>query len=371
MLEQRNIYPNTANRYGLKLETPEFIEEIIKPHESILNYMGATTGIYRIIELLDREGGCPSVVDTGKRRGPEEEYHKLRDILKKVTLRSHSYRVTRLSMELLAKEYQEYDYLIPVTLVAALGHDLGKIPSLRTPGHYTTGEHAVVSDAIIKEVYREHYQIIESAPDEDTRAYCTQRVKWIDDARVAILNHHRRSTEGFTARLRKADGMAREMEVAEIAGGNLKVKPWAEWFIPDYYLRSYVRPHVNALDSERNWKALAYGSVVYCEPSLLFDTAVQYAQDAGVVCSSLFRGADKEAVLKGIVDSLKKINAVSPELGRAYYTRLYTVELAGGRKLKKSYVPLKIEAIGRPAELDWKKDGFFHSIKGVRPFINK
>ncbi|HRR40442.1 MAG TPA: HD domain-containing protein [Syntrophales bacterium] len=344
---------------------------MIKPHESILNYMDATTGIYRIIELLDREGGCPSVVDTGKRRGPEDEYPKLYDILKKVTLRSHSYRVARLSMELLAKDYLEYDYLIPVTLVAALGHDIGKIPSLRTPGHYTTGEHAVVSEAVIKEIYREHYMAIESATDEETRGYCGQRVKWIDDAREAILNHHRRSTEGFTARLRKADGRAREMEVAEIAGGSLKVRPWAEWFVPDYYLRSYVKPYVNVLDSERNWKALAYGSVVYCEPSLLFDTAMKYAQDAGVVCSSLFRATDKEAVLKDIVDSLKTIDAVSPELGRAYSTRLYTVELAGGRKLKKSYVPLKIEAIGRPAELDRTKDRFFHSIKGIRPFTIK
>jgi len=353
---------------GIRLETPEFINDIIKPYENVLRYMGAAAGIYRIIELLDREGGCPSVVDVGKRAGgPEDEYPKLRDILMRVTLRSHSFRVARLSMDLLKQDYREgYEYLTPITIVAALGHDLGKLPSLRPPGHYVKGEHVIGSEKAIKEIFQAHYDAIESARDEETRAALSHRARWIDDAREAVLNHHRTGATGFTARLRKADGMAREMEVAEITKGRAKSIPWSEWFDPGTFLKKYVRPEIHYIDEYHNWRAFLFGSVVYCEPAMIYEAAVKYAKDKNVASSALMRSGDKDAILKEIVSSLKDAKAVSPELGRAYYKRAYAVKMSGGMILNKSFVPLNVEAIGSPAEIDHGKDRFFFSIKNVR-----
>ena len=362
-----------ASPYIIRLETPDFINEIIKPHEKVLRYMGALEGIYGIIALLDREGGCPSVVEVGKRGGgSEDEYPKLRDILMRVTLRSHSYRVARLSMDLLQKDYRDgYEYLTPITLVAALGHDLGKLPSLRPPGHYVKGEHAIGSERAIREIFQANYAAAEAARDEEARAALRHRVNWIDDAREAVLNHHRTGTTGFTARLRQADGMAREMEVGEITQGSTKNTPWKEWFDPQTFLNDYVRPEVNVLDASHNWRAFSFGSVVYCEPSLIYDAANKYARDKNVVSSSLARSGDKDAVLKEIVGYLRKVKAISPELGSAYFKRAYTVEMSGGTTASKAYVPLCIEAIGSPAALDVDKDKFFFTIKNVRIQTNK
>ena len=110
-----------ASPYIIRLETPDFINEIIKPHEKVLRYMGALEGIYGIIALLDREGGCPSVVEVGKRGGgSEDEYPKLRDILMRVTLRSHSYRVARLSMEALRTSYgNKFENHLPTVFLQA------------------------------------------------------------------------------------------------------------------------------------------------------------------------------------------------------------------------------------------------------------
>ena len=48
------------------LESTEFIRNTVKPYEQICRELNALTLIYNIIGLLDKDGGCPSIVLIGK-----------------------------------------------------------------------------------------------------------------------------------------------------------------------------------------------------------------------------------------------------------------------------------------------------------------
>ena len=129
-----------------------FYGEVIEPHKESLS--GVLEGINRIMELLERYGDCPSVVDTitDSERG---EVTRIGNILSKVTLRDHTFNVTRIALRLLKDTYHDPVGYIPVAIIAALGHDLGKIPELRSQGPYVKADHPPTSVSIVEGDIRE------------------------------------------------------------------------------------------------------------------------------------------------------------------------------------------------------------------------
>ncbi len=98
-----------------------------------------------IVRLLDREGQCPSVVNV---QGDVESGWETNtyQILAKTTLLDHSLNVAGQVVELLSSKQARH--VIPDTMVAALGHDLGKLDAAR--GRlYSLGEHPLASCATI------------------------------------------------------------------------------------------------------------------------------------------------------------------------------------------------------------------------------
>ncbi len=113
-----------------------FYGDVIEPHREAL--AGMLEGINRIMDILERYGDCPSVVDTiadSEKRAAT----RVGDILSKVTLRDHTFNVARIALRLLKDTYDNPVGYIPVTIIAALGHDLGKIPQLRSHGKIREG----------------------------------------------------------------------------------------------------------------------------------------------------------------------------------------------------------------------------------------
>ena len=146
-----------------------------------------------ILRLLDREGQCPSVVDVQGDVEAAWEQNTYR-ILAKTTLLDHSLNVAEQVVKLLS-DHQAW-HVIPDTMVAALGHDLGKLKSARG-SLYALGEHPLAAGAIIsgipgfKELSRK------------------------EDILRAIKMHHK-MPEGLLGKtLKKADQQARQQEQQE------------------------------------------------------------------------------------------------------------------------------------------------------------
>ena len=95
----------------------------------------------QILQLLDREGDCPSVVSLrGDVEGTWDE--NTYRILAQTNLLDHSLNVAEQVVRLLSED--QAWHVIPDTMVAALGHDLGKLKS-QTGALYTTGEHPLAA----------------------------------------------------------------------------------------------------------------------------------------------------------------------------------------------------------------------------------
>ncbi|HOE19046.1 MAG TPA: hypothetical protein PLX02_11515 [Syntrophorhabdaceae bacterium] len=347
------------------LETPSFIKDVIEPYAGILAQAGAMGGISKIVERLDREGGCPSVVVNGNDGIPGTDYDTVKDIIDKVTLRSHTFRVARLSMEALRTSYgNKFENHLPTVLVAALGHDLGMLPSLRAMEEHANKDHPTISDAAIEEFFKDKYDAIEAAGDDATLVgELRVKITWLEMARKFIRDHHTMNATGLAELLREADGQAREMEIVQMTG-TLKNPPWKEWFDARTYLDNYIRMEINA-EQEQRWNAFSLGGVVYCNPELLFVAAKRYARDVKVTSRRLFRTTDNSRAIKEVLSYLRGINAVSPELGHEDIQKKYKIGFDRGKSLTKPLTPLVAEIFGAAGELDKTKEGLSGKIISI------
>jgi len=147
----------------------------------------------QILKLLDQEGNCPSVVNLkGDVEGSWDE--NTYQILARTTLLDHSLNVAEQAIQLLSES--ESFHVIPDTVVAALGHDLGKLESSR--GYlYSVGEHPLTAGRPLGKI-EEFLKIPRK-----------------NEIERAIKLHHKRPEGLLGKTLKKADQLARQKELEE------------------------------------------------------------------------------------------------------------------------------------------------------------
>lgn len=105
------------------------------------------TVIVRILQLLDAEGDCPSVVGKGEFAYPHEPEKglgtELYEYLSEIPVWRHSLLVAR---KYVAKF--QHDVMLPDALIVSLGHDLGKLRCYYNK-IYKSGDHAILSTNIL------------------------------------------------------------------------------------------------------------------------------------------------------------------------------------------------------------------------------
>lgn len=119
---------------------------------------------YFLLYLLDYYGNCPSVVNVknNNNRNLDGEPDNFRiktkvettqfseyDLLSHIPLAEHSVRVAENAIEI-AKNRTDSYYTVLSSVIAALAHDIGKIPNYYESGSYTTYQHPSISANIIK-----------------------------------------------------------------------------------------------------------------------------------------------------------------------------------------------------------------------------
>lgn len=274
----------SANPYEKTLQ--RLIEEFLSPYRSSFDYHpGVTAGFLAVLDLLVRHGDCPSVVTTMVNRDSEAlDLSDFMEILKKVTLLDHSVNVARMMLKHVKEAYCGMDYvsLIPKAFLVSFGHDLGKIPSLRANLAYPDPDHPLISAKKLEEIFRS-----KPAP------------RWFPDAIDLIRHHDGPISKDSSIPLRWADLRARETEI-EAYGNGLKVIGWKEWFDVNRFLE-IMRPTVNLLRGTRGFNAFSLGSLVYCQPNFLYESAGKLASEKKVLDLGLHIPTEKERALRGIL----------------------------------------------------------------------
>ncbi len=344
--------PPVDRTSGWSNEASEFIRIVVKPYEKLCENTNALDGIYQIIKILDDQGGCASIVQMG-RDNADNDMSTMADSLRQVTLRSHSFNVAILGIERIKREWMDPEALIPAMIVAALGHDLGKLASLRIGDTYSKYDHPIISVEKVSSIFG------------------GRNLPWVDKVLKAIREHHIKYDEQgsqqdqFGAELRYADGKARVLEIAKVTGK--QAKEWKEWFDPTEFL-ARLRPKINTAQVGKLLKAFSYGGIVYFDTTFLQETAKEYAESENVIDLTVIRNTDVLYAVKNIVKSLREIGAVSDELAnQGHCFKSYRISTTQGVPKKHQLVPLKAEAFGMPGDLEKNKDGALFSIKSMKP----
>lgn len=148
-----------------------------------------------ILELLDRYGDCPSVVDKHKDE-PEKMYQGENNVYKELeriplylhTLHAAEEAITRAGA----------GALVPKLVIAMLAHDLGKLPAFYGR-YYQSSTHPFGSVSVV-----------------ETLASVTS-LRYFPEIKEAIRNHHLQSAELFDVMVRECDQTARRKEISGLA----------------------------------------------------------------------------------------------------------------------------------------------------------
>lgn len=157
------------------------------------------TIITKLLEMLDNEGTCPSVVNGGKVKDPDSDFEDSTFTkLAMVPLYLHSLAVAR---KFVSKSSDEI--LLPNILIIALGHDLGKIPA-HHKSYYSTGDHPQISLIILSSIpeyvglpnrseldriIRGHHQMVPGNPLAVALKQCDQEVR--NDELGALISRNK------------------------------------------------------------------------------------------------------------------------------------------------------------------------------------
>ena len=337
-----------------------------------------------ILGILDRDGDCPSVVRAhGETECLLEE--NAYSLLASVPLSRHTINAAEQMLRLI-----DPGPMTPMAIIAALGHDLGKIPGYRKK-LYSLGDHPVISVTVLE------------------RIPGFSEISNREDIIRAIRDHHRRPVDFFSLKLKEADQEARKKEIAQSIslgseGTRAKVPnheeqkqtvvPVAEkqstqgnnsegkatkprelelpWYDGEAILGE-LAPRINMV-GEGRWEAFSMSNgYVYVQIAFLWSVAKKVARQNGD-SSVLMGDADADLrrnILYSIVERLKtEQNAVARGLIRdGYFCAPFVLTMRDGTVHPKAwYVPFNLEAFGRLAsDLESQKYGKVKEIVEVTP----
>ncbi|MCR4288154.1 MAG: HD domain-containing protein [Deltaproteobacteria bacterium] len=316
--------------------------ERLKPYENIFAAQRADGLLKALIHEIDRFGHCSSLV-TKSKDSEAVELYSVRDNLSRVSLKEHTVGVVNRILGLLEKTYADFENHIPRAVIAALAHDLGKIPEYWASGAYNTHEHPFVSASRLKELIGD------------------AQISWLDDVIKAVKDHHIPTTNQFTALLKEADRSAREFELLKFAGA-LSVMPMEKWLDP-VRLVKFLQPNINVLKDGR-WQAFSFGGLVYCNPGFLYEQAKLLCRDAKALDLVVIYESEKEVALRRMTGILRQAGYIPDMLRQNYYARKFEIVAAAGKK-RFVLIPLKGEHFNLQ-ELEARKIGYLSSIRGVK-----
>ncbi len=329
----------------------------------------------QILQLLDKEGDCPSVVNIhGDVEGGWDE--NTFQILSRTSLLHHSINVAEQVVQLHSEN--EAWHVIPDTIVAALGHDLGKLRSVQ--GYlYSLGEHPIAAGRPLSKI------------DE------FNQLPRKDEISQAIKLHHKMPKGLLGKTLKKADQLARQQELEENSlaikendpepkkeadknhstsawqaqediygdsGGTSQKKTKAEppvsmdisaWFDAAQFLEE-LKPHINKMYGRQFFAFSMSNGYVYFQVKILEDIARKQAEKAGCMEIATMAKRDKSMrnVLFTIVHQLRTEHEVIADglIKKEFFGEYFSVTRKIGKPMRGFYTPFHAEPFGSIAEME-------------------
>jgi hypothetical protein len=369
----QSLIPETESTTFRHPEILDFYAEYVK--DRTFSVTPAGTVVKEILGLLDREGECPSVINT---KGEAEGYLEKNayDVLAGIKLYEHTLCVAK---EII-RAFKGSAAMLPKILIASLGHDLGKLPPYRKT-LYSMGDHSLIGLTIL----------------EGLRGY--RELPYKDEINKAIADHHRSPKGLLGEKLKEADHAARRMEMARNVQERTKTEPvkpaemprpapkpetgQAEgekdgifishareekekvslkelplpWFHADRYILELKR-YINRLDGSR-WSAFSMpDGYVYFQTGVLEEAAKKLGKGDPDIALMDSNRELKRNILYSIVCNLRREkDAIARGLIKdRYFGGPFVVRSWNGTEHSYYYTPFNAEAFGEVVS-------YFESLK--------
>ncbi|BCO09316.1 metal-dependent phosphohydrolase [Desulfolithobacter dissulfuricans] len=363
----------------------------------------------KILLLLDKEGDCPSVVNAaGDVEGSWDT--NTFNLLSQITLLNHTLNVAEETVKLLVQA--EAQHIIPDAMIAALGHDLGKLESVR--GYlYSLGEHPLAAGRPLAEIpefkklgrkeeitraIKLHHKMPEgllgkTLKKADQRA----RQKELEDA-IERLGKDQKPEKSEAAPITKKaneesnsvparagnDSSAAWQAQADIYGDDAaETKKEAAtpelinisaWFDAQAFLEA-LKPYINKMLGRRFMAFSMPDGHVYVQVKAMEEVARKMAERAGVMeIATMAQGdATMRKVLFTIVHHLRvEHNVIDRGLIKdAYFGGYFMVTTRDGKSFKGYYTPFHAEAFGSIAEMEKDKPDRLKKFQSVTAYAKK
>jgi hypothetical protein len=379
-----------------------FWDEVVTPRANINR--SATEAIVAILDILDKDGDCPSVVRNPLIR--EEQENKMGadefKMLSSISLLTHTLGVARNMAMRMGREI-----LVPDALIVSLGHDLGKIPAYHDKG-YRTGDHPIISAVALLGLDK-----FSSLPNHN------------ELAQIVRSHHHLKPADQIAVLLKECDQITRQKEFAEkmftaieidrqSAPEETKVSETASvpledlpqpkadpdtvtdhhmgfgpdtsvpelfrielpWFDPDKLLFA-IKDLINVV-SDTRWKAVSMpDGTVYVNNSALWNELKKIAPveiRADLAAATLDQAKIRKIVFNVVWILSEKRNAIAAEMLKPEHYMVPVVIISGsGRQVQgdSMMIPFRAEAFGvLPSELEKLKSTKLRGmVKLIKPRI--
>ena len=368
-----------------------FYQKHVAPFEKILGTSGYLKPVTNLLSLLDAYGDCPSVVKLNQ----DHEYQEIQnvyDLLSKITLLDHSLNVAeQMISDVVRSKTKDPEMIMGKIIVAALGHDIGKIPDLMNGDTCRKGDHPYISYLVLKNAI-----FTETSPQHE-------------DILSAVKSHHFQVREGFTHDLRKADQAAREMEAEQLSLRGESASPLIQilheqttlesanqqqvknpkekgespevmdlsWLDLDEFL-AFIEPEINRIENKTYFRAFSMNNgLVYIMLSLVSEAVIQLAKrhnHAEVLVNA--DTTEKKRSIEFTVKTLLADKGLIPSfIGKGFSgARFGLMDANGKKKMVGIYMPVEARAFKTSlADMENKKnkDSIIKDIIEVRPLVGQ
>jgi len=369
----------------------QFYQKHVAPFEKILGTSGYLKPVSSLLALLDAHGDCPSVMKLDQ----DHEYQAIQnvyDLLSKITLLDHSVNVAeQMIADVIRSKTKDPEMIMGKILVAALGHDIGKIPGLMNGENCRKGDHPYISYLVLKNVI-----LKETSPQHE-------------DILSAVKSHHFQVREGFTHDLRKADQAAREMEAEQLSLRGESASPLIQmlheqtalesanqqqmknpkekgaspatidlsWLDLDEFL-AFIEPEINRIENKTYFRAFSMSNgLVYIMLSLVSEAIIQLAKRHNH--SEVLVNADTTEKKRSIEFTVKTLLAekglIPSFIGKGFAgARFGLMDANGKKKMVGIYMPVEARAFKISlVDLERKKikDSIISEIVEVQPLVGQ
>jgi len=366
--------PETIEEVSIEFQN-ERLHEFYNKHIRPLRHASQQQAVCRdLLSLLDTEGQCPSVVNVGRDIEASWDSNTY-TLLGQTNLIDHSLNVAEQVVRLLQES--ETGYLMPDTIIAALSHDLGKLPSIR--GHlYSLGEHPLAAGRILVG--------LQSFKQLPLKEEILQAVKF----------HHKQPQELLGKTLKRADQLARQQEIEQAQERLQPLEEPPKWHneaksqdgifdeksetkkkatVPKLINLSWLdtpallkdmRPYINRLEGRRFQAFSMPNGFVYFMPKILEVIAKKQAEQAGVLDVGTMEKEEMREVLLSIVHQLRQEDVIANGLlQNNYFGAYFTVTMKSGTTMNGYYTPCHAEAFDSIAVMEDAKSGILLDVVSV------